>query len=73
MNHKHDVNQVLLKFGLLLTSLVSMAPLLKTMCIFEQFSLLSVTFVFPFTPVTVVFFFFFCFVCLFVCFSSKTN
>ena len=64
MNHKHDVNQVLLKFGLLLTSLVSMAPLSKTMCIFEQFSLLSVTFVFPFTPVTVVFcfFLFFCFV-----------
>ena len=54
MHHKHDVNQVLLNFGLLLTSLVSKAPLSKTMFIFEQFSLLSVTFVFPFTPVIVV-------------------
>ena len=40
MNHKHDVNQVLLKFGLLLTRLVGMAPLLKTIFIFEQCSLL---------------------------------
>ena len=71
MNHKHDVNQVLLKFGLLSTSLVGMAPLSKTIFIFEQFSP-SVTFVFPFTPVTVVFvvflFVLFCFV-----FFSKTN
>ena len=73
MNHKHDVNQVLLKFGLLLTSLVGMAPLSKTIFIFEHFSP-SVTFVFPFTPVTVVFLFFFvCFVFGFVFFFSKTN
>ena len=50
MNHKHDVNQVLLKFGLLLTSLVGMAPLSKTILILSP----SVTFLFPFTPVTVV-------------------
>ena len=59
MKHKHDVNQVLLKFGLLLTSLVGMAPLSKTILIFEQFS-----FLFPFTSVTVVFYF---------CFKKLTN
>ena len=37
MNHKHDVNQVLLKFGLLLTTLVGMAPLSKTILILNNF------------------------------------
>ena len=59
MNHKHDVSQVLLKFGLSLTSLVGMSPLSKTMLIFEQFLK---------KPLIL----FFCFVCLFLfCESSR--
>ena len=72
MNHKHDVNQVLLKFGLLLTSLVGMAPLSSSLNNFLSFCDLCIPIhtcdscFWLFVFVSVLFF-------LFFLFFSKTN